>query len=386
MRTNFQTDMNISYPQYNVNAEISEFRPDSKIAEIYALFHVEAAEGELFESQVEKIDKAKRLFADSLGDKVSIVFERYLLSDIANQVKATEKYANAVTAVSHIKQEPLDGSKVALLTYFTIGTSVKREGNTTIVESNGYTHLWTTDMMTEEGDSYLQTHKLLFEYEDILKQYDANLAGNCIRTWFFVRDVDSNYAGLVKGRKEHFDHIGLTPQTHYISSTGIDGSPAKGQAKVQFEAVAVKGLKDEQIKYLQALSHLNPTYEYGVTFERGTKVTYGDRAHVWISGTASIDNKGQILHEGNVTKQALRMWENVEMLLKEGDATFDDVAYMIVYLRDVADYTTVKSLYNKRFPNKPKVFVHAPVCRPGWLIEMECVAIVPAGDSRFPNF
>lgn len=386
MRTNFQTDMNISYPQYNVNAEISEFRPDSKIAEIYALFHVEAAEGELFESQVEKIDKAKRLFADSLGDKVSIVFERYLLSDIANQVKATEKYANAVTAVSHIKQEPLDGSKVALLTYFTIGTSVKREGNTTIVESNGYTHLWTTDMMTEEGDSYLQTHKLLFEYEDILKQYDANLAGNCIRTWFFVRDVDSNYAGLVKGRKEHFDHIGLTPQTHYISSTGIDGSPAKGQAKVQFEAVTVKGLKDEQIKYLQALSHLNPTYEYGVTFERGTKVTYGDRAHVWISGTASIDNKGQILHEGNVTKQALRMWENVEMLLKEGDATFDDVAYMIVYLRDVADYTTVKSLYNKRFPNKPKVFVHAPVCRPGWLIEMECVAIVPAGDSRFPNF
>ena len=386
MRTNFQTDMNISYPQYNVNAEISEFRPDSKIAEIYALFHVEAAEGELFESQVEKIDKAKRLFADSLGDKVSIVFERYLLSDIANQVKATEKYANAVTAVSHIKQEPLDGSKVALLTYFTIGTSVKREGNTTIVESNGYTHLWTTDMMTEEGDSYLQTHKLLFEYEDILKQHDANLAGNCIRTWFFVRDVDSNYAGLVKGRKEHFDHIGLTPQTHYISSTGIDGSPAKGQAKVQFEAVAVKGLKDEQIKYLQALSHLNPTYEYGVTFERGTKVTYGDRAHVWISGTASIDNKGQILHEGNVTKQALRMWENVEMLLKEGNTTFDDVAYMIVYLRDVADYATVKSLYNKRFPNKPKVFVHAPVCRPGWLIEMECVAIVPAGDSRFPNF
>ena len=386
MRTNFQTDMNISYPQYNVYAEISEFRPKGKTAEIYALFHVEAAEGELFESQIEKIDKAKRKFADSLGDKVSIVFERYLLSDIANQVKATEKYANAVTAVSHIKQEPLDGSKVALLTYFTIGTSVKREGNTTIVESNGYTHLWTTDMMTEEGDSYLQTHKLLFEYEDILKQHDANLAGNCIRTWFFVRDVDSNYAGLVKGRKEHFDHIGLTPQTHYISSTGIDGSPAKGQAKVQFEAVTVKGLKDEQIKYLQALSHLNPTYEYGVTFERGTKVTYGDRAHVWISGTASIDNKGQILHEGNVTKQALRMWENVEMLLKEGDATFDDVAYMIVYLRDVADYATVKSLYNKRFPNKPKVFVHAPVCRPGWLIEMECVAIVPAGDSRFPNF
>ena len=59
---------------------------------------------------------------------------------------------------------------------------------------------------------------------------------------------------------------------------------------------------------------------------------------------------------------------------------------MIVYLRDIADYATVKSLYDMRFPNKPKVFVHAPVCRPGWLIEMECVAIVPTGDCRFPNY
>ena len=44
--------MNISYPQYNVLAEVSEFRPEGKTAEIYALFHIEAAEGELFESQV----------------------------------------------------------------------------------------------------------------------------------------------------------------------------------------------------------------------------------------------------------------------------------------------------------------------------------------------
>lgn len=378
--------MNITYPQYNVAVEVSEFRPEGKTAEIYALFHIKASEGELFESQAEKINKAKEELKKSLGSGAVIVFERYLLSDIANQIKKTELYADGVAAVSHIKQEPLDGSKIALLVYFQTGTSVRRIGNTTIVENNGYTHLWTTNMATEEGDSYLQTHKLLFDYEDMLKQYGASLASNCLRTWFFVRDVDSNYAGLVKGRKEHFDHIGLTPQTHYIASTGIDGSPAKGQAKVQFEAVSAKGVKEEQIKYLHALTHLNPTYEYGVTFERGTKVTYGDRAHVWISGTASIDNKGQILHEGNVTKQTLRMWENVEALLKEGGATYDNVAYMIVYLRDIADYHTVKSLYDKRFPEMPKVFVHAPVCRPGWLIEMECVAIVPATNQQYADF
>ena len=378
--------MNISYPQYNVLAEVSEFRPEGKTAEIYALFHIEAAEGELFESQVEKINKAKQEFAASLGSDASIVFERYLLSDIANQVKATEQYANEVTAVSHIKQEPLDGSKVALLTYFTIGTSVEREGNTTIVESNGYTHLWTTDMMTEEGDSYLQTHKLLFEYEDMLKQHGANLAGNCLRTWFFVRDVDSNYAGLVKGRKEHFDHIGLTPQTHYIASTGIDGSPAKGQAKVQFEAVSAKGLKEEQIKYLQALTHLNPTYEYGVTFERGTKMQYGDRSHVFISGTASINNRGEVVYVGDIRQQTLRMWENVEALLKEGEMDYSNVMHLVVYLRDTGDYEVVSRMFRERFPNIPTVFTLAPVCRPTWLIEMECIAVKGEQNTQYREF
>jgi enamine deaminase RidA (YjgF/YER057c/UK114 family) len=48
---------------------------------------------------------------------------------------------------------------------------------------------------------------------------------------------------------------------------------------------------------------------------------------------------------------------------------------MIVYLRDPADYQIVKQLYEERFPNKPWVIVNAKVCRPGWLIEMETMAI-----------
>jgi enamine deaminase RidA (YjgF/YER057c/UK114 family) len=59
---------------------------------------------------------------------------------------------------------------------------------------------------------------------------------------------------------------------------------------------------------------------------------------------------------------------------------------MIVYLRDMADYRTVKALYDERFPNKPKVFVHGPVCRPGWLVEMECMAIKNVQDDAFAPF
>ena len=59
---------------------------------------------------------------------------------------------------------------------------------------------------------------------------------------------------------------------------------------------------------------------------------------------------------------------------------------MIIYLRDVADYDLVKSLYEERFPDKPYVIVHAPVCRPGWLVEMECMAIKQINNPELPNF
>ncbi len=141
------------------------------------------------------------------------------------------------------------------------------------------------------------------------------------------------------------------------------------------DSYSVKGISPEQIQLLYAPIHLNSTYEYGVRFERGTAVHYGDRSHAFISGTASIDNLGNVLHIGDIRRQTLRMWENVEMLLAEGKFAMDDIAHMIVYLRDLSDYTVVKAMFEECFPETPKVILLAPVCRSTWLIEMECIAI-----------
>jgi enamine deaminase RidA (YjgF/YER057c/UK114 family) len=59
---------------------------------------------------------------------------------------------------------------------------------------------------------------------------------------------------------------------------------------------------------------------------------------------------------------------------------------MIVYLRDIADYKLVNKLYEERFPDKPRVIVHAPVCRSGWLVEMECMAVKAMNDKKLPSF
>ena len=248
-----------------------------------------------------------------------------------------------------------------------------------------YRHLWGGSACNRAANSEYQTRLLLNDYVMQLTGQGCRLADNCVRTWFFVQNVDVNYAGVVKARNEVFVTQGLTEKTHYIASTGIGGRHADPRVLVQMDTYAVAGLQPGQVGFLYAPTHLNPTYEYGVSFERGTRVDYGDRRQVFISGTASIDNKGEVLYPGDIRRQTHRMWDNVEALLAEAGCTFDDMGQMTVYLRDTADYTVVSDLFARRFPQMPLVIVHAPVCRPGWLIEMECMG-AKALRSGFPDF
>lgn len=362
---------------------LSSYVPEEGVAEFHAIIRVESR-GEVFAQQYSRLKSAKETLCNLPELKgAKIVFKRYFLSDATNQAPVMDKEEEC--AVSYIQQAPLDGSKIALWIYLQRGTEVSVDGKTTIVEHNGYKHLWTMGIFSNVDNSYMQTWKTLFEYIDILKKHNATLFDNCIRTWFFVRDVDTQYGGLVKARRECFIEQGLTPNTHYISSTGIGGNPVDSKALVQLGAYAMTGFEPEQQHYLYALTHLNKTIEYGVTFERGTLFEYGDRGHIYISGTASINNKGEVMHVGDIVNQTKRMWENVEELLKEGNMGYDDVMQIIVYLRDTADYDIVSRMFKEKFPNTPYVITLAPVCRPTWLIEMECIA-VQKRETGFRNF
>jgi enamine deaminase RidA (YjgF/YER057c/UK114 family) len=287
-------------------------------------------------------------------------------------------------ALSIVEQSPLDGSKIALWVYLLTDVQTRALGNGLCEAKHGaYRHLWGGTAFNRAANSEYQTRLLLNDYVMQLAEQGCRLADNCIRTWFFVQNVDVNYAGVVKGRNDVFFTQNLTDKTHFIASTGIAGRHADPKVLVLMDTYAIDGVKPEQIRHLYAPTHLNPTYEYGVSFERGTRVDYGDRRHVFISGTASINNKGEIMYPGDIRQQTRRMWENVETLLAEADCTFDHMAHLIVYLRDIADYSVVRQMFEERFPNVPTVFLLAPVCRPGWLIEMECMAVKQMENPEF---
>ena len=370
-----------------VTIELTTFAPEGKVAEYHAILHVEP-QGEPFEKQLRRIILAeKELMAldDMAGAKP--VFKRYFLSDAANQRPLMPQ--DDTCTVSYIQQPPLDGSKLATWFYLQRGTEIIPTSDrlrSTVIRHNGYEHLWTMGLTIAEGSSYSQTQNLLEDYEELLDEHQMTLEDHCIRTWFFVRDVDTQYKGLVLARWENFAQHGLVPETHYIASTGIGGNPSDPKAIIQLGSYALKGFKPEQQRYLYATSHLNRTSEYGVTFERGTLLKFGDRNHAIISGTASINNKGEVEHVGDVVMQTKRMWENVETLLAEAGMTMDDAAQLIVYLRDTADFEVVSEMFKQKYPNVPTVFTLAPVCRPTWLIEMECMAIQPAKNDSFNDF
>jgi enamine deaminase RidA (YjgF/YER057c/UK114 family) len=367
---------------------MASFLPaEGAIEEIHLMFHVVATD-ESLEGQCRKLMVVCREAMKKFGDGHPMpVFGRCFLSDIANgqEVASNILSEHLSCPLSYAGQPPLDGSKVALWLQLQSDGTIGNDG-WSYWEHNGYRHYRTVNAGEGDGDSYEQTMAMLLSQKEGLAVRHGDFLHHCVRTWFIVRDIDVNYSGVVKARREFFFCNGLTPQSHFIASTGIGGSSCRPTTKVLLDAHYIVGMAEGQIHYLYAKSHLNPTYEYGVTFERGMYMDYGDRREVYISGTASIDNKGNILHAGDVVRQTERACENVAALLEEADCHFDDVAQMIVYLRDVADYPRVKALFEEKFPDIPQQIVLAPVCRPGWLVELECIAIKKADNQRYKDY
>lgn len=124
-------------------------------------------------------------------------------------------------------------------------------------------------------------------------------------------------------------------------------------------------------------------YEKPVTFSRGMAVKIKpDTEMVFISGTASIGEKGNTLHKGDIKKQAERMFYNINMILRNEKMSWKNVIKTTIYLRDIdRDYETFnevrKWFYDKRgltvYP--ASVCVEAKLCRNDLLVEMELIAI-----------
>jgi enamine deaminase RidA (YjgF/YER057c/UK114 family) len=376
---------------------VSRFEAEGGVREYH--LSVRPTERGSVHSQLEWLQDAYRRALAALDlDPRTAVFRRFFCSDLPNQAEALEACpcssrlaTDERCAVSWVCQPPAPAAKVVLWAYHLndpAGALHKTRDNGSLRLHRGeLCHEWTTGLTSPNGSTtYDQTRGVFEAYGAQLRAQKLTLADNVMRTWLYVRNIDSNYRDMVAARRELFAEQGLTPQTHFIASSGIEGRSAVPGAKISMDAYAISGVRPEQISYPTALDHLCPTHAYGVTFERATSVAYRDRTQLILSGTASIDPEGRVLYPGDASRQLDRSLDNVEALLARAGATLDDMGVFVVYLRDPSDDAVAWRRMRQRVGDAPIQVVVAPVCRPGWLIEVEGVAVVPAANPDLPPF
>lgn len=354
-----------------------------------------------FEQQICYVEARYKDMVSSLGLKPeSAVFRRLFVSDVMNQAPIVTRTAlaeetpDSPVAVSIIQQPPLPGSKISMLAYHLESAAPLNKQRLSkkhiVIEKNGLRHLWSTRLCasddTGQHTAEDQTRQVFDDLIGTLKGQGGTLRDDCVRTWIYLKDVDVFYQGMVDSRRELFARHGMNGNSHYIASTGIEGACAHRHDLVAMDAYSVVGLDPRQVSYLNDFDRLSSTKDYNVTFERGTRIAYADRSHYFISGTASIDRNGEVVHRGDVMRQLERALENVDALLMSGGAGLEDMKYLIVYLRDATDYERVKQYLDFYHAGLLVLIVEGAVCRPEWLVEVEGVAVAANEDPALPAF
>src|SRR6516164_5117178 len=82
---------------------------------------------------------------------------------------------------------------------------------------------------------------------------------------------------------------------------------------------------------------LNEAYAYAKpsSFSRGMRIDLNGLAILLISGTASIDERGESVHIGDFRAQLRRTYHNISLLLDAEGATWHDIVRTTCYLRDI---------------------------------------------------
>ena len=139
-----------------------------------------------------------------------------------------------------------------------------------------------------------------------------------------------------------------------------------------------------QKRAITNLETLNEAYHYErpSSFSRGMRIDLNGLVILLISGTASINERGETVHTGDLRAQTRRTFDNITKLLESEGATWKDIVRTTCYLRDIdRDYAAFNeertSFYREQAldPLPASTGIQAILCRPELLVEIEAIAM-----------
>ncbi len=129
-------------------------------------------------------------------------------------------------------------------------------------------------------------------------------------------------------------------------------------------------------------------YPSKVSFTRGMRVDLDNCVMLFISGTASVDEKGESIHQGDICAQTRRAFYNITKLLESEGADWHDVIRTTCYVADFRDYDAFNDVRNEFFvqqkldPLPASTCIEARICRPELLVEIQGIAMLPKERAK----
>jgi 2-iminobutanoate/2-iminopropanoate deaminase len=101
---------------------------------------------------------------------------------------------------------------------------------------------------------------------------------------------------------------------------------------------------------------------------------------LFVAGQIAIDPRlGDVVYTDDITKQTDQVMRNIEAILTEAGATFDNVVKTGVFLADMNDFAAVNAIYAKYFSEDTapaRACVEVSRLPKNVLVEIECIAII----------
>jgi hypothetical protein len=116
---------------------------------------------------------------------------------------------------------------------------------------------------------------------------------------------------------------------------------------------------------------------YGSGFSRGTLVSFenpgaGLAKLLFLSGTASIDAKGQVVAVGDLAAQKTRKWYNINGVFRSAGMELRQIVHAATYIKPEHAPNGTQSA--STLDNSHDLYL-SDVCRDGWLTETDALAV-----------
>jgi enamine deaminase RidA (YjgF/YER057c/UK114 family) len=104
---------------------------------------------------------------------------------------------------------------------------------------------------------------------------------------------------------------------------------------------------------------------------------------VYLAGQVAADASGKLIGEGNFEAQAEQVFKNLKAAVEAAGGAMTDIVKMNVYLvaevdpGEVPKFRAIRDRYvNTAHPPASTLVVVSRLARPGWLIEIEAIAVI----------